>query len=70
MPENKPTISDLMSMPMKDWPEVLKEYTLIVGKFVGHSGDVFADCCQQYIDAGYPDTADTLIADFARSLNR
>jgi hypothetical protein len=63
------TVSDFMSMSMKDWPDALKEYTENVAKFGGLSGGVLASCAQQYINAGCPDNADKLIADYVRSLD-
>jgi hypothetical protein len=62
------TADDFMKMKMKNWPPSLQNYVMHVGKHGGLSGDVFFDCAKKFVEAGEPNTATKLIAEFSRSL--
>lgn len=55
------TANELMSMHICEWPTALHEYVIFVGGKLGHCGDVFYECCVDYINAGKPNTSDYLI---------
>ena len=41
-----------MNMPVRDWPDSLKLTVDLVGKRIGHSGDVFYECVLAWLKAG------------------
>jgi hypothetical protein len=66
----KKTANDYMQMPMKDYPQVLKEYLMYVSLRIGWCGDVNFECCKAFVEAGEPESSFQLIYDFAKGLSK